>query len=362
MKIADVKTSRYRVPVEIPLKKDPYYIEVVMVRIETDKGFVGYSISDVFSSVVQEFIDNEIGPFIKGLNPLETEKIWNILYKKFNIRCLTGVWSSAISLIDIALWDIKGKCFGEPVARLLGGASNKAQAYVTFGFSDYNRQELVEVAKSLVKQGHDKLKMVVAIENGTKVREDAERVRVVREAVGDDVDLMIDANYLFNFNQAVELCKLIEPYNIFWFEEPVYGNDYRLLKDLRTHTNIPIAAGQQLGHQWQHRELIVNHAIDISQPNVCFVGGYTEAIKVANLARAFNLPIANGGSWPFHNMHLQAGVSNGTRVEFHLLIWTLCKTIFKDTPEPKEGWIKIPEKPGLGFEPNTDTLNEYRII
>lgn len=361
MKIADIRASLYRVPYSLPLRDDTRTMTVVLVRVETDNGLVGYGLTDVLPSVVMEFVNREAAPFLKGADALATEKIWHDLYHTFNIRRLSGVWSSVVSLIDIALWDIKGKHFGEPVARLLGGHSDRAGAYVTFGFAEYDRDELVEVAKMFVREGHDKLKMVVGIDNASNVKEDARRVKAVREAVGDDVRLMIDANYLFSLHAAVDLCKRIEPYDISWFEEPVYGNDFRLLADLRRKTTIPIAAGQQLGHGWMHRELIVNHAVDYSQPNVCFVGGYTEAVKVANLARAFDLPIANGGTWPFHNMHLHAGVSNGTNVEFHMMIWNVCRALFKNTPLPKDGWIEIPDLPGIGIDPDEDALKEYRI-
>ena len=186
-----------------------------------------------------------------------------------------------------------------------------------FGMREFINRELApflrgknpEVAKQLVAQGETRLKMVVAVEPENP-KLDAERVRAVRHAVGDEVELMIDANYLFSFNRALELCKLVEPVGITWFEEPVYQNDAALLADLRRHTSIPLAAGQNEGHRFRHRELIVNHAVDIAQPNVCSVGGYTEAVKVAALAQAFNLPIANGGGWPHHNMHLQAAMAN----------------------------------------------------
>ena len=168
---------------------------------------------------------------------------------------------------------------------------------------------------------------------------DAERVQAVREAVGEKVELMIDANYLFSFNRALELCKLVEPYRITWFEEPVYQNDAHLLADLRRHTSIPIAAGQNEGHRFRHRELIVNRAVDIVQPNVCSVGGYTEAVKVAALAQAFNLPIANGGGWPHHNMHLQAAMANGWRVEFHVDMWKVGEAIYQNPPAPDHGWV-----------------------
>ncbi|HET9915952.1 MAG TPA: mandelate racemase/muconate lactonizing enzyme family protein, partial [Candidatus Binatia bacterium] len=294
----------------------------------------------------------------RGKNPLESERIWNDLLKQFNARAQTGMWSSAVSAIDIALWDIKGKHYKEPVWRLLGGAQNPVQAYITFGLKSYKKEQLVEVAKQLVDQGEKRLKMVVAVDpENPKV--DAERVKAVRKAVGEDVELMIDANYLFSFNRALELCKMVEPLGITWFEEPVYQNDARLLADLRRHTSIPLAAGQNEGHRFRHRELIANHAVDIAQPNVCSVGGYTEAVKVAALAQAFNLPIANGGGWPHHNMHLQAAMANGWRVEFHFEMWGIGDKVFNEPPAPVNGWVTLPDTPGLGLEPRFDALEEY---
>jgi L-rhamnonate dehydratase len=359
VKITDLKATLHRVPVEAPLLKEKIVTPVVFVVIETDLGVTGYGLTRGSQRYgVREFINREVAPFLRGKNPLETERIWNQLYKQFNPRAQTGMWSSAVSAIDIALWDIKGKHYKEPVWRLLGGAQNPVPAYVTFGLKDYSKEQLVEVAKQLVAQGVNRLKMVVAVDpENPKV--DAERVRAVREAAGDDVELMIDANYLFAFNRALELCKLVEPYRITWFEEPVYQNDAALLADLRRHTCIPIAAGQNEGHRFRHRELIANHAVDIAQPNVCSVGGYTEAVKVAALAQAYNLPIANGGGWPHHNMHLQAAMANGWRVEFHFVMWGVGDQIYKEPPAPVNGWVTLSEMPGLGLEPRSDALKEY---
>jgi L-rhamnonate dehydratase len=329
------------------------------VTVETDKGIAGHGLtrgSQRFA--IREFINREAAPFLRGKNPLETERVWNQLYKQFNPRAQTGMWSSAVSAIDIALWDLKGKHYKEPVWRLLGGAQNPVPAYVTFGLKQYSADQLVEVATQLVAQGEKRLKMVVAVDPENP-QVDANRVRAVRQAVGDDVELMIDANYLFSFGRALELCKLVEPYRITWFEEPVYQNDALLLADLRRHTSIPLAAGQNEGHRFRHRELIANHAVDIAQPNVCSVGGYTEAVKVAALAQAFNLPIANGGGWPHHNMHLHAAMTNGWRVEFHFEMWGVGDKIYKEPPAPDHGWVTLAETPGLGLEPRPGALKEY---
>jgi len=359
LKITNVKASIHRVPVEVPLLKEKIVTPIVFTSVETDAGVTGYGLTRGGQRFgMKEFINREVAPFLRGKNPLETERVWNDLLKQFNARVQTGMWSSAVSTIDIALWDIKGKHYNEPVWRLLGGAQNPVQAYITFGLKQYKKEQLVEVAKQLVAQGEKRLKMVVAVDpENPKV--DALRVEAVRDAVGDDVELMIDANYLFSFNRALELCKLVEPLGITWFEEPVYQNDALLLADLRRHTSIPIAAGQNEGHRFRHRELIANHAVDIAQPNVCSVGGYTEAVKVAALASAFNLPIANGGGWPHHNMHLQAAMANGWRVEFHFEMWGIGDKVYKEPPAPVNGWVTLAETPGLGLDPRFDALDEF---
>jgi L-rhamnonate dehydratase len=359
LKITNVKASIHRVPVEVPLLKDKIVTPIVFTTVETDTGVTGHGLTRGGQRFgMKEFINREVSPFLRGKNPLESERIWNDLLKQFNARVQTGMWSSAVSTIDIALWDIKGKHYKEPVWRLLGGAQNPVQAYITFGLKQYKKDQLIDVAKQLVAQGEKRLKMVVAVDpENPKV--DAERVKAVRKAVGDDVELMIDANYLFSFNRALELCKLVEPLGITWFEEPVYQNDALLLADLRRHTSIPIAAGQNEGHRFRHRELIANHAVDIAQPNVCSVGGYTEAVKVAALAQAFNLPIANGGGWPHHNMHLQAAMANGWRVEFHFEMWGIGDKVYKEPPAPVDGWVTLAETPGLGLDPRFDALQEF---
>jgi L-rhamnonate dehydratase len=359
MQITDVKATLHRIPIEAPLLKEKIWTPVVFTTVNTDQGISGYGLTRAAQRHgAKEFINREAAPFLRGKNPVETERIWHELYKTFNPRAQTGMWSSAVSAIDIALWDIKGKYYKEPVWRLLGGAQNPVPAYVTFGLKQYTKDQLAEVAKSFVARGEHRLKMVVAVEPENP-SVDAERVRTVREAVGEKVELMIDANYVFSFNRALELCKLVEPCGITWFEEPVYQNDAHLLADLRRHTSIPIAAGQNEGHRFRHRELIVNRAVDIVQPNVCSVGGYTEAVKVAALAQAFNLPIANGGGWPHHNMHLHAAMANGWRVEFHLDMWKVGEAIYKDPPAPDHGWVTLTETPGLGLEPRWDALEEY---
>jgi L-rhamnonate dehydratase len=156
----------------------------------------------------------------------------------------------------------------------------------------------------------------------------------------------------FSFNRALELCKLIEPYKITWFEEPVYQNGALLLADLRRHTSIPIAAGQNEGHRFRHRELIVNRGVDIAQPNVCSVGGYTETVKVAALDRRsiYPSPTAAAGRTTTCICRLRCrtvGASN-----FTLRCAGIGDKIYKEPSAPDQGWVTLPETPGLRLEPH----------
>lgn len=359
MKIKNVTATSHRIPAKVPLLDHPVIREIVFVRVETDTGIVGYGLTGPIQRfAVRELINKEMAPLILGKDPLATERHWYDLFYRLNPRAQTGAWSSAVSAVDIALWDIKGKYLRQPVWRLLGGYSATVPVYITFGLLEYSSEQLVEAAKQFKAQGHDRLKMVVGVHGGENPKEDAARVKAVRDAVGEEVELMVDANYIFSFPMALELCKRIEPYGIKWFEEPVRGNDARLLANLRRQTRIPISAGQNEGHKWRHRELLVHEAVDILQPNVAYVGGYTEALKVAAMAQAYNVPIANGGGWPHHNMHLIAGVANGWRVEFHVPMWMTGEMIFKDPPKPVKGSVTLTELPGLGLEPREEALKE----
>ncbi|MFB6161298.1 MAG: mandelate racemase/muconate lactonizing enzyme family protein [Haloferacaceae archaeon] len=364
MEITSVAATTHDVAVEVPLLDDPGRREMVFVRVETDEGVTGYGTTSKRQYFgVRELINREMAPILEGTSPLETERAYHALEAELNPRIQTGAWSSATSAVDIALWDIKGKQYGEPVWRLLGGAQPTVPGYVTFGLLDYSEDQLVEVATDFVDRGQVGLKMKVGEDNDPA--EDAARVAAVREAVGDDVDLMIDANYTCSFDQALELVNRIErrELDLTWFEEPVYGNDAKLLRKLRERTRTPVSAGQNEGHKYRHRKLIANEAVDVSQPNVVYCGGYTEGRKVASLAETYNLDISNGAGFPNQNKHLHAAVPNGGYVEYHLVTWRVEEALFDGShlSAPDEGVVHMPEEPGLGVEPDWDALDESEI-
>ncbi|HWP56963.1 MAG TPA: mandelate racemase/muconate lactonizing enzyme family protein [Candidatus Acidoferrales bacterium] len=374
MKIAAIETFELaNIPVAPPLVKSPLLQSATLLQVKTDNGICGISqIGGSMPSATIAFIEKELFPFLKGKDPLETERLMHLMLWNFNTRAHSGVWSFAASAIDVALWDIKGKYFNVPVWRLLGGAQKSVPAYLTYGFRTYSRDELVEAARHFVAQGHRRLKIVVGRLNirgemdssgssgehrEDNPAEDEARVRAVREAVGDDVELMVDANGLLRFDAALRWCKRLEPYHLMWFEEPIVHNDARLLAELRKRTSIPIGAGQRESFA-KLCELVTGGAVDFLQPHVGSVGGFTMGMKAAAVAQAFNLPIGNGD---YFDVHLHAAVPNGWRAEVRVPNWLAAKIVFKEAPAPVDGWVTLSEKPGLGLELNEDAVKEYRL-
>ena len=371
MKIAKVTSSLLRLPFSYPLMPEIYPV-VVFVEIETDDGLKGHSMSGYpMGSAINEFINRGVAPHITGMDPVRTEEVRSSMFWNLSNKYFAGTWSCTASLIDIALWDIKGKALNQPVWKLLGGAHQQLPAYITFGLGTYSQEQLVQVATTLVDQGQDKLKMVVGASShpigdifGQPTDEDilidVQRVRAVREAVGDKVELMIDANKNCTYIQALRLAKLVEPYDITWFEDPVLLADPRLMAQLRKQTTIPLAAGSTgTSDLLYFREYLLQDAIDYAQPNVRDIGGYTNGVKAAAVAQAFNVPLAMGGNWPHINMHLHGGVANGGRVEFHWQGWKIVETYFEGAPAPVQGWLTLPEAPGLGFIPRDGLVRDF---
>ena len=373
MKIARVAAT----PLNVPIALDAAGIEkktslsVCLVEVETDTGIVGHGFTAITEEeVVAAVVNDVVAVNLLNENPLAHEKIWEKLYWLLSPRGQTGYASHAIAAIDVALWDLKGKVLKQPVWALLGGARNKVPVYTTFGFGSYDRDELAAAAKWWVARGHKRLKMVVG-HHGLQRRdeprpleqvivEDARRVRAVRDAVGSEVDLHVDANCSLDSFHAERLARALEPMGISFFEEPVKDNDVGALLNLKAKTGIPLAGGQNEGLAWRFRDFMVSRCFDIVQPYVVIGGGFTQCARIAGMAAAFNLPMANGGAWAHHNMHLHAGVANGGLVEYHYAAVKVCEAIYGPLPAPVDGWLTLPDAPGLGFAPQREKIMELK--
>jgi L-alanine-DL-glutamate epimerase-like enolase superfamily enzyme len=375
MRIARVAAT----PLSVPVVLDAAGIEkkaslsVCLVEVETDDGLLGHGFTAITEEeVVAAAINDVVSANLVGDDPLAHERIWEKLYWLLSPRGQTGYASHAIAALDVALWDLKGRFLGQPVWRLLGGARSRVPVYTTFGFGAYDRDELAAAAKWWVARGHKRLKMVVG-QHGLQRRdeprpieeviaEDARRVRAVREAVDREIDLHVDANCSLDSFHALRLARSLEELELSFFEEPVKENDIPSLLSLKSQTRIPLAAGQNEGLAWRFRDLIASRCIDIVQPNVVIGGGFTQCARIAGMASAFNLPIANGGAWPFHNMHLHAGLANGGVVEYHFASVKVCEAICGPLPAPVDGWLALPEEPGLGFSPDPHRVQDLRKL
>ena len=361
MKIAAITASVHKVRIPVPLvetRSTPWGF--VFCEVATDDGITGYGLTGkMLPFAVADTLTREIFPLVKGMDPRDTEAIHYAVWRKLNMRCQTGVIVHALAALDIALWDIHGKATGRTVAQLLGGFRDHARTYCTFGLSEYAQDELVAAAVHFAGQGHEALKMVVGVAKGGW-REDVRRLRAVRDAIGPDKALMMDANYCMDAFEARSLCQAVEELDIAFFEEPILQNDARGLADLRRQTRIPIAAGQMEGHRWRYRELIEHKAVDIIQPNCCYGGGFTDTRKVCHAAQMFNLPLAVGGGWPTFNLHLMAGMMNGGPVELHMVTAAVCDLLFPGASAFDGTVMKVPTSPGLGVEPDRSFLAETR--
>ncbi len=363
------------IPLCVPVTLDAAGIEkktslsVCLVEIRTDDGLTGHGFTAITEEeVIAAAVNEVIAPALRDEDPLAHERIWERLYWLLSPRGQTGYASHAIAAVDVALWDLKGKILGQPVWRLLGAARPKVPVYTTFGIGAYSRDELAAAAKWWAARGHKRLKMVVG-HHGLQRRdeprpldqviaEDVQRVRAVRDAVGAEVDLHVDANCSLDSFHATRLARSLEAFDISFFEEPVKENDIPSLLALKRDTRIPLAAGQNEGLAWRFRDLMAARAIDLAQPNVVISGGFTQCVRIAGMAAAFNLPLANGGAWAHHNMHLHGGLANGGLVEYHYPAVKVCEAIYGPLPAPVDGWLALPETPGLGIEPQADLVTD----
>jgi L-rhamnonate dehydratase len=341
------------------------------VEVESADGIVGEGLGYFADSVVlATLIERVAAPAILERDALDSEAAWQALYWTLASSGQSGYAFSAISALDIAIWDLKGKALGLPIWRLLGGYRPDLPAYATLGLTGLPINELITFAKTIVERGFHTVKIRVGrpgldrrastVSPETVIRDDIARVKQLRAALGPEIAIAIDGACRLDLHNAVALARGVEQYGIEWYEEPLLQNDTQLLAQLRSRTTIKIAVGQSEAQASRFRELLVKEAVDVVQPNVLVAGGFTQCARISGLAAAFNAPIANGGGAPFHNMHLQAGVPNGLGIEYQTGAVAAATALYEGLPEIAGASFIVPDKPGLGFQARRDALKEYR--
>jgi L-alanine-DL-glutamate epimerase-like enolase superfamily enzyme len=255
----------------------------------------------------------------------------------------------------MACWDLAGKAAGRSVCALLGGLRDRAPTYASGALMrphpvDY----LAKAGPRLRDMGFRQMKMQCGSE--PTIAASIERVRVMREAIGPDVDLMCDINQLWSVHHAIEVGRRIEPYHLYWLEDPTAHDDFAGLARIADALPTPIAAGEYHYGIVPFRHLLEARSIDIVMIDLLRVGGITQWMKVAGMAEAFNLPVVSHLIPEIH-VHLIAAVPNGLTVEY--MPWTL--RLFEETPKIEAGQLVVPDKPGLGLAFDQAAVKRYQI-
>jgi L-alanine-DL-glutamate epimerase-like enolase superfamily enzyme len=296
---------------------------------------------------------------------MQTEVLWHKMYRENIYAGRRGIAIHAMSGIDMALWDIKGKVLGLPIWKLLGGGFHqRIRAYASSLFGATPR-ETGERARRFRDKGFDAVKFGWA-PMGEDAATDVALVREARAGLGDDGDLLIDAGLAWDVKTAIQRARAFSEFNIFWLEEPLLPDDYRGYSRLASATDIPIAAGEEESERRSFVELMDKGRIDVVQVDLTRCGGFTEAVKIASLAADRGLRCVNHGFTTYINvaaaLHFLNSIPNSFITEFVVEEGTrLRDEITLQRISARDGTLAIPQEPGLGIDLNPEGVEKYRV-
>ena len=386
MKISSIKSHvlRYELDKELGYSQQYYKHRTAhLVEIETDEGITGWG--ECFGpgniALANKYIvEKVIQPLIIGEDPINKEYIWHKVYNLLRDSGQKGMPIQALSGIDIALWDILAKKAKLPLYQLLGGKTNNKIPVYGYGMMLQKKsvEELCELFKKEANQIKEKNFKAMKMKVGLGPKEDLKLVSAVREAIGNDFKLMVDANHAYNKNDALYVGRGLDEMEIYWFEEPVAPEDYDGYKELKEKLKTNIAGGEAEFTKYGWNELIKNNCIDIAQPEVCGLGGITEYLKVSALAQSNFIPIVNhvwGSALSVAvNLHLLTSLPDmpgglfptKSMLEFdttekNIFITDLAEEKFSilDQVKDEDGFASPLENIGIGINPKKDFIKEY---
>ena len=339
------------------------------VKIETDAGIHGLG-----EASLQFKDDGLIGElaafkrFLLGKNPFEIERIWTSLYRRVTWSG-EPVTTSAISAIDLALWDIKGKALGVPVYELLGGKSHDKIRMYANGWprKDNTPAGITEGVKRVVDQGYEALKFYpfngAQVAKIDRIQHGVALVEAAREAAGSQIEIGIDIRARLNIWSARRVAQELEPYNIAWMEEPILWDNPEALAQFAHEVNVPIATGEQLYTRWDFRALLELNAVGIIQPDICHAGGITELKKIAAMAETYYVTVAphnsNGPISTIASLHLDLCIHNSLMQEIFVSSIDLYNEVLTQPIEVIDGHCVPPEGPGWGVELREDVMEQH---
>lgn len=342
----------------------------LVVEVETDEGHIGYGNAGLCPDVTKLIIDTKLSALLLGENPLNTEYLYEKMYRSTVAYGRKGAAVAAISAIDIALWDIKGLVMKQPVFMLLGG---RTKATIPTYYSRLYTRNLTNLEAEAVhykQEGFTGMKMRCGypMTDGMQgLKKNVEMVKVVRDAVGDDVDIMLEAYMGFNYSYAKQLLKELEPYNLRWAEELLLPDEIHNFAKLKQSTSIPISGGEHEYTRYGFHDLLQAGALDIFQFDTNRVGGFTEAQKICNMALVHGVEvIPHGGQ--MHNLHVVMSSFAAPMAEYfpqteievgNEMFWY----IFDGEAIAENGQLQLDDnKPGMGLTLSDEYLDQFDII
>ena len=359
----------------------------LIVEIETDTGLIGIGEAGAAGGPMistATVIEHELKPLLMGQDPLMIERHWQTMFSRTRQHGRKGIVMHAMSGLDIALWDIAGKVAGLPLYKLFGAYSDKVEVYASGGFYQQGKglAELKAETESYVARGFRAMKMKIGryAFTGTNFRqllnqpdlcmvtpeEDLQRVATVRAALGPDRRLMVDANCVWSPEVAIAMGRKLEPYDVFWIEEPVATDDIEGSAEVAAALPAAIAGYETEIGLYGYRELITRKAIDIGQPDLVWSGGFTECRRIAAFAHAYNMMLSphcfSSALLFVPALHFAASIPNALMIEWDQTPHAL-RTELLNEPFDYDGagFMKVPHAPGLGVTLNRDTIERYRV-
>ncbi len=391
MRIRDVRT----IPIEYPLSQpvfDANYImatkPALLVEVETDEGLAGLGEAAHFGGPLrstQTVIEGELREQLLGEDARDIEWLWEQMHQRAYKHARGGVLVAAMSGIDIALWDLRGKLAGMPLWRLLGGYRRQVPAYATGGFYAEGKgiRELCGEMEGYLRHGFRAVKMKVGRNSGIEgsplramthrgvcevsLTEDLERVKGVRRTIGPEIRLMVDANGAWDVPTAVKMGRAMEPFDVYWYEEPVSPDDLEGSAAVARQVAIPVAGYETCTYgRVGFRDYIQARAVHFVQPDVAWAGGLTECLKIAHMAQAWNLPFAphiHGSAVAVAAaLHILGAVPNASLAEMVFPAHPLMADLVKEPlTVDRSGQIELSDRPGLGLELDPKVVARYRV-
>ncbi|HEX3881562.1 MAG TPA: mandelate racemase/muconate lactonizing enzyme family protein [Stellaceae bacterium] len=387
MKIKDIRT------IALSYKCEPPYGSAggmqarrgaLIVEVETDEGIIGIGESGLGGGATATVIEKDLKPLLVGRDPTMIEGLWQLMFARTRQYGRRGVVMNAISGIDIALWDIAGKIAKMPVYKLLGASRDRVEAYASGGFYQEGKgvDGVAGEAESYRSRGFRGMKMKIGrnpstgshlrhLANMAEVCEvepevDIARVAAVRKALGPQAKLMVDVNCAWSPDFAIRMGRELDPYNLYWIEEPVATDDIDGSARVADALTTPIAGYETETGLYGFRELVTRGAVDIVQLDVAWSGGFSEGKRIAAFAQAHHRMVAPhafaGAVLLIASLHYAAAIPNALALEWDQNPNGLRDELLKEGLKlESDGTVKLPERPGLGIELDRDAVEKYRV-